>query len=246
MINKFYKLINEGNFIGVCTSYEFRRFQRKRKILLLCDESVGQYVSYNNTLYRDSWMCPLTTESIEYTKCDVIEISEEEYNTLHKAIENNENIVFEDEIIEDDDTENVENENTLDYVRSSKISEMRVACNKAITNGFDIVLSDNKSHHFSLSIYDQLNILSMKACDDSYVWYHADGEKTNIYSTEDIKLIYDMYMNIKTYHIAYFNAIKVYINSIDDISCISSIEYGMDIPEEFRPSILDVLGELFK
>ena len=91
-MDKFYKLIHEGNFIGVCTSSEFCRFQKKRRILLLCDETLGQYVSYKDNLYRDSWMVPVTSDSIEYINCSVVEITREDYNSLYTAIENNENI----------------------------------------------------------------------------------------------------------------------------------------------------------
>ena len=130
-MDKFYKLVHEGNFIGVCTSSEFCRFQKKRRILLLCDESLGQYVSYKDKLYRDSWMVPVTSESIEYINCNVIEIDKDTYNALHEAIENNENIEIESEVVPEIEDEVVgEGDNTLEFVKSSKISEMRSVCNK--------------------------------------------------------------------------------------------------------------------
>ena len=229
-MDKFYKLVHEGNFIGVCTSSEFCKFQKKRKILLLCDETLGQYVSYKDNLYRDSWMVPVTSDSIEYIDCSIIEIDKDVYNSLYKAIENNENIEAEVEDIQElEDT--VNDDNTLEFVKSSKISEMRAICNKSITNGFDIILSDGNSHHFSLTIYDQINILSMIACrNTSEVFYHADGERTTIYSADDIKLIFDKFMDLKTRHTMYFNEIKHYINSLTDINSINKVEYGMNIP----------------
>lgn len=229
-MDKFYKLIHEGNFIGVCTSSEFCRFQKKRRILLLCDETLGQYVSYKDNLYRDSWMVPVTSDSIEYINCSVVEITREDYNSLYTAIENNENIESEVEVIQE--SEDVINEdNTLEFVRSSKISEMRAICNKSITNGFDVVLSDGNSHHFSLTIYDQINILSMIACGNtSERFYHADGERNTIYSADDVKLIFNKFMDLKTRHTMYFNEIKRYINSLTDINSINKVEYGMNIP----------------
>lgn len=231
-MDKFYKLIHEGNFIGVCTSSEFCRFQKKRRILLLCDENLGQYVSYKDTLYRDSWMVPVTSDSIDYINCSVIEISKDVYDNLHRAIENNENVEIETEVIpEVKETEVVNEDNTLEFVKSSKISEMRSICNKSITNGFDVVLSDGNNHHFSLTVYDQLNLLSMMAYgNNSNIFYHADGEHTTIYSADDAKLIFDKFMNLKTYHTTYFTAIKDYINSLTDIDIINKVEYGMEIP----------------
>ena len=51
----------------------------------------------------------------------------------------------------------VTNDNIED-VKSAKIAAMSVACNEVITQGFDITLSDKKSHHFSLEVADQLKI----------------------------------------------------------------------------------------
>lgn len=230
-MDKFYKLVHEGNFIGVCTSSEFCRFQKKRRILLLCDENLGQYVSYKDTLYRDSWMVPVTSDSIDYINCSIIEISKDVYNTLHRAIKSNENIEIEAEVIPEVEAEVVNEDNTLEFVKSSKISEMKSICNKSITNGFDVVLSDGNNHHFSLTVYDQLNLLSMMAYgNNSNIFYHADGEHTTIYSADDAKLIFDKFMNLKTYHTTYFTAIKDYINSLTDIDIINKVEYGMEIP----------------
>ena len=237
---KYYKLVDyKGAFIGVCTSSDFRRFQKKHKIILRCDESLGQYVWYNGKLYRSNWLVPTITDTVEYIACDIIQIEEDVYNTLCRAIENNENIEFEaEEVVEEEETDVIEEDVTIEFVRDSKISEMKSMCNKAITNGFDVVLGDGNTHHFSLSIHDQLNLVSMMACGDSEIWYHGDGERNRIFSKEDTKLIFYKYMDHKNYHTTYFNAIKAYINSLTDMNDIDSVEYGMEIPEGFKPNFL--------
>lgn len=245
-MDKFYKLIHDGNFIGVCTSLDFCKFQKKRKILLICDETLGQYVSYKDTLYRDSWMAPVITDSIDFVECKIIEVSKDTYDTLCKAIETDQDLVFfEDETILKDEEINdsiVKDDDTLEFVKARKIAEMKAMCNKSITNGFDITL-DSGTCHFSLSIYDQLNLVSMIAYGNvsSDVMYHADNELTTTYSTEDAKHIFNKYMNFKAYHMEYFHAIKAYIDAQTDINLIGGIEYGIEIPKEFKTEVLTKL-----
>ena len=38
----------------------------------------------------------------------------------------------------------------IDAVKEAKIAEMSIVCNEIIVQGFDITLSDNQKHHFSL------------------------------------------------------------------------------------------------
>ena len=49
-------------------------------------------------------------------------------------------------------------ESPLEDVKAKKIADMSEACRNAIIAGFDVLLSDGKPHHFSMTIEDQLNI----------------------------------------------------------------------------------------
>lgn len=40
----------------------------------------------------------------------------------------------------------------IDAVKEAKIAEMSIVCNEIIVQGFDITLSDNQKHHFSLEV----------------------------------------------------------------------------------------------
>ena len=42
----------------------------------------------------------------------------------------------------------------------------------------------------------------------------------------------------KTYHVTYYNSLKNYINSLDDISDVNSVTYGMALPVEFQSEVL--------
>lgn len=242
----YYKLISGTNIVGIATSPDFRKFQKKHKIILICDEQFAQYIQYKDILYHDNWMLPITTDLYEYESAEVIQIDEQEYNTLKAALETEDEIVIEPETPVEEEPEYVDPNDiiTVDYVKSVKIAEMSNTCNKVITNGFDVVLSDGNSYHFSLTIQDQLNLItlsSMVANGEEQIPYHADGELCRFYSAEDINIIIITATQFKTYQISYFNALKAYIESLDDMNEISAITYGIEIPEEYKSDVLKVL-----
>lgn len=248
----YYKLISDNTFIGIATSNEFRQFQAKHQIMLKSDEEHGSYVYYNKQYYRDSWMRPVITNIIPYIQIDIINIDEEEYNALSLAIEKDEEVqvIAQEEILQEDPIEEEEEpiveepDITVEFIRSSKIKEMSAACRKAITDGFDLTLSDNEAHHFSLTVQDQLNLLTISSevlSGETEIVYHADGEVCKYYSVEDATAIVNAATKHKTYHTTYYNSLKVYINSLNGITEISNIEYGVEIPEEYQSDILKTL-----
>lgn len=242
---KYYKIIRNNEFIGVGTTLSLRRFQKKHGILLICDESEVQYIQCNEKLYRAFWMKPEMTQDVEYEIADVIRIERNEYDKLFAAIETNEEIVIEEPIAEEIPVVNTEPDVTVEFIRTSKIAEMKNICNKTITNGFDIELSDGESHHFSLTIQDQLNLITsaqMIADGCALIPYHADGELCEYYSVSDMQDIIDMSNSWKNYHISYFNSIKAYINSLDSMSDIADVCYGMEIPEAYQSKVLQTLA----
>lgn len=242
----YYKLISGTNIVGIVTSLDFRRFQKKHRIILICDEQSAQYVQYKDILYHDNWMLPITSDLYEYESAEVIQVDEQEYNTLKAALETEDEIVIKPETPVEEEPEYVDPNEviTVDYVKSVKIAEMSNTCNKVITNGFDVVLSDGNSYHFSLTTQDQLNLItlsSMVANGETQIPYHADGELCRFYSAEDINIIITTATQFKTYQISYFNALKAYIESLDDMNEIGAITYGVDIPAEYQSDVLKAL-----
>lgn len=185
---------------------------------------------------------------IEALQAEIIEITEEEYNYINDTIDKGEEVVIPNE---DDTTpaESIpdEDENvtiTVSYMKQLKINEMSRYCEDIITKGCDVLLSDGKLHHFSLSIQDQLNLISlstMLATGMTEVPYHADNELCKNYSPEDITSIINTATAFKTYHITYFNSLKAYINSLKSIKTVSNVEYGMDIPDKYQSEVLVTL-----
>lgn len=241
---KFYKILIDRTFIGAVHSGQFVAENATRRRLFHSDEEHGQFVEYKGILYRDYWMQPVVNDSRIFTIADIREITEEEYNAYMEAIINN-------DPIEDDDDEEEEPiipiptpeiDEGLEFVRSSKLLQMSQACRHTIEEGFDLDIR-GETHHFSLTIQDQLNLMSLNSMTqtNSLIPYHADGEESTFYTADEIKQIIDAAAAFKNYHLAYYNALKAYINDLDTIEAIAAIEYGTPIPDEYKSDVLMVL-----
>jgi hypothetical protein len=79
----------------------------------------------------------------------------------------------------------------------------------------------------------------MAAEGNNMIPYHADGELCKYYSAADINTIVNMATIHKTYNTTYFNALQGYIKDMDDMTAISEIYYGIEIPQEYRSEILN-------
>ena len=224
-----------------------RRYQTKHNIILACDEEEAQYVQLKDDFYRDSWMLPTITNRVHYQNVQVIQISQEEYDTLFNAIEHGEEIEFNDNDEQQPSDEVIIDpieEVTIEFLKEKKIQEMSAVCNNIIVAGFDTLLSDNETHHFSLTVQDQLNLITLSAmasAGETLIPYHADGELCKMFSANDINTIINTATAFKTYHITYFNSLKVYIDSLDDMNDVTSIVYGVTIPEEYQSDVLKAL-----
>lgn len=214
---KYYKIIKNKEFIGVGTTLNLRRFQTKHQIILICDETQVQYIQLGDVLYRANWMWPEAADSVKYEIADVIRIEKDEYDLLLKAVETNEEITIEEEPVVEAVPIVVENP-TIDYVRASKIAELKHDCNKAITNGIDIKLSDGETRHFSMSLEDQINLLTMAYLSDE-----------RVYSTEDMKTIIAETNAFKNSHIAKFKQLKDRVNSLNTIQEVSAVNYHEEV-----------------
>jgi hypothetical protein len=214
---KYYKIIKNKEFIGVGTTLNLCRFQTKHQIILICDETQVQYIWLDGTFYRADWMWPKNTDSIKYEIADVIRIEKDEYDLLLKAVETNEEIAIEEEPAVETAPVVVENP-TIDYVRSSKIAKLKRDCNKAITNGVDIKLSDGETRHFSMSLEDQINLLTMAYLGDE-----------SVYSTKDMKMIITEINAFKNSHIAKFKKLKDRVSSLNTIQEVSAVNYHEEV-----------------
>jgi hypothetical protein len=180
-------------------------------------------------------------DDIGAVTADVIEITKEEYDELYEMIERDEEIDPtpdpEPEPIPDPEDEDI----TVDYAKTLKIREMSNTCEKLIYAGIDVVLSDDKSHHFSLTEHDQLDLMKLESLarsgETEYLPYHEDGELCKYYPVSDIILIANAATNYITYHTTYINSLRAYIKSLRSLHAISQVVYGMTIPEEYQSDV---------
>lgn len=239
---KYYKLIDDNKIVGAVSSNDFIRYSPIVDCFLRGSEETGEYISFQNKLYRTTWMCPIQVIQ-DYTPIETIEITEEEYAIIIAAYQSNQTIE-EDTAEEPEEHETIDPimQDTIEFIRSSKILEMSQACRHTIEEGFDLEIR-GETHHFSLSIQDQLNLMSLSSMTqtNSLIPYHADGEETAFYTAEEINQIINAAADYKSYQTTYYNSLKTYINTLDTIEAIAAITYGTPIPDEYKSDVLKVL-----
>ena len=202
---KFFKIIKDKEFIGVGTTRDMRRFQKKHNVFLVCDENDAQYIQCGEVLYHAPWM-----EAVDGAPmvADVIRIEEDEYNCLVSAIESNEEIKFSDEpVVEHESVVDEVEELTIDYIRSAKLAELKRECNKAIAEGFDMELSDGETRHFTLSMDNQIDLL------------------TQAYFDESMKPVVIEMNNFKTKHMDCLKELEEYVSFLTSIEEITAVSY---------------------
>ena len=163
---KYYKLMKDSKIFGVCNSNDFKYYNPNSNLILSSDEIHGQLIRYKQQLYRDYWMTDLPANfNRAYELVKVAEITDNEFNVLFEMLSKIDYIV---ESKEESGTPVItvvpstfQEEPTVEAVRKLKLQELSNICNQTIENGFDTTLSDNVSHHFSLTTQDQLNLISI-------------------------------------------------------------------------------------
>ena len=128
---------------------------------------------------------------------------------------------------------------TLEEVQEMKIAEMETIKQQQIYNGFDVVLTDGTTEHFTLTIEEQIELsaLQQKVKDGvpQLPWHIEDeGEHCRYYKNEDMAMIVEAAFAHKSWHRTYFQDLRIYIRSLDSKEAVKAITYGMDIPEEYR------------
>lgn len=248
-IKEWFKVIKDGEFIGAVTEQSFARYSERSGRVHICQAIDGEYVIVNDRYFHDDWMLPVNPKSyMDYEEATVVSIDEKEYDILVAGEEppvKNETVEIPAEEISKKVSET--EEITVEFVREKKLKELSATCEKAIEDGFSLVLSDGASHHFSMSIPDQLNLTNLQRALDSGEdpIYHADGELMQFYSQEDAQDILIGANKWRTYNQALYNSLKNWINNLTDIETINEITYDSSIPEEYCSVVLLSLSENF-
>lgn len=211
----------------------------RHNILISCTEQEAECIQIEDNYYHAGWM-KAVREDIGAITADVIEIDKEEYDELYELIEHDEEIEPYPEPEPSPEPEPEPEDITVAYAKKLKLKDMSNTCNNIIFAGIDVVLSDEETHHFSLTEYDQLNLFKLETLARSgqeVLPYHEDGELCKFYPAADIITIANAATQYITYHTTYFNSLKAYINSLRSLNTISKVTYGMDIPEKYQSDV---------
>jgi hypothetical protein len=130
----------------------------------------------------------------------------------------------------------------LESVKERKISEMNSVQQSMIANGFDIVI-DGKLKHFTLTDHDQTSMLGLmgqvQMGIEQIPWHTSDhDEHCEYFTNEQMKSIIEKATGFLTYHITYFRDLRIYINNLSSKEEIEAVEYGIQIPNEYKSDVL--------
>ena len=144
----------------------------------------------------------------------------------------------------EDVVEIVGEDNALSFIMAAKLAEISNMCNAVIVAGVDIELGE-EGVHFNLSIEDQSNINNLFRVVElggSEFPYQSDGGVCRVYSANEIVQIYIAAQTLITTQTAYHNELKQYVQSLDNAEAISSVEYGMTLPEPYLTEMNEKLA----
>lgn len=144
----------------------------------------------------------------------------------------------------EDVVEIVGEDNDLSFIMAAKLAEISNMCNAVIVAGVDIELGE-ESVHFNLSIEDQSNINNLFRVVElggSEFPYQSDGGVCRVYSANEIVQIYIAAQTLITTQTTYHNELKQYVQSLDNAEAISSVEYGMTLPEPYLTEMNEKLA----
>ena len=119
----------------------------------------------------------------------------------------------------DDAVEIIGGEDTLPIVRAAKLKEISIACNETIANLFRVVELGGTEFP-----------------------YQADGGVCRIYTASEIATIYIAAQTLITTQTTYHNELKAYVQSLDSVEAITSIVYGMTLPDPYNTEMNEKLA----
>ena len=228
----FFKIVYNSVVIDIIKNPRWVMWARRVARFVESDPlTANGIVSHGGAIYHIDGTAPFSGNNNEYKTVIPVEITEHEFHCLESQIVDKAISSSGDEV-------------SLGELIESKINEMSRCCEVEITKGFDIVLSDGISHHFSLQITDQIKISKLNdraMAGESFLPYHADNEPCKIYSADDIRAINSAMEYIVEYQTTYFNSLKMYISGMTSKDDIINVTYGTEIPDGYRSEVLSMM-----
>lgn len=162
--------------------------------------------------------------------------------SVNVRLKNGENVIdifknytklTEDEKVEILNACSVEYTPTLDEVKTKKINDLSSICKQKIENGVTINI-DGQDEHFTYEIEsgDQGNIddlFNLAITTGLSQPYHSSGGGCKLYTVEQISQLYIAVKMLKAKETTYYNQMKQYIDTLEDIETVKSINYGDEL-----------------
>ena len=231
-----YKVLVSGVVVDAVVIPVYVRYHRRAGLFWTCNKEEAEgIVSHDESTY---WIISgkIDFEIDGYQTVELEEVEPEVAKLIIDAIDAGKEppeITYPD--IPNDDP--VASEEDVERVRGYVIDQMSGACENAILAGFDIVDTSGEIRHYSLSIEDQMNLLSLQNSIEKYgdnIPYHADGCSYRHYTRAEFEEIVDAANAHRLHHCIYFNRLKRYVCDIVVMSELAKVSYGMDIPEQYK------------
>jgi len=215
-----FKVIYDGKVIDLLQNVIYLRFLVSSNKFVATDSTSAHafYGSDKKTIYLiEGVATPSINRELKTAK--IIKIGQTEFVRLQDQLQFSE--------ITDSYSRLVEQQ-------ESKIKELSDSCSLAIKEGIQVRLSDNKLHHFRLTIEDQLNLFAIQQDvlrGARKVLYHETGKVVREFVSTDVERIIHSANKHKQYHTTYFNILKHYVLSCTNIEDIETIYYGIPLKE---------------
>lgn len=209
-----YKVIFEGAVIDLLEDIKYAKYLKRSKAVVVTDKgSANCIIASNNTdIYHLSGLKHPDNSDIKTVT--VVPITADEYRNLVIAPKSFDSLV----------------EEGLRTIKQNKVQAMRQICQDKIVSGCDILLSDDKFHHFEFSIEDQLNLQDIKydimSGVQSFI-YHETGQLCREFSADDMRVVIDTLQLNKQKHLEYFNELKNKIYSLQSIDDVINVRYEL-------------------
>lgn len=147
-------------------------------------------------------------------------------------------------ITTEDAVEILGSDTAIDTIREAKLLEISKACNSVIVAGVNVQIGE-RVDHFNLSLEDQSNINNLFRVVElggTEFPYQADDGTCMVYSAQEIAQIYVTAQTHITTQTAYHNALKAYVNSLENSEDIAAIQYGMELPGSYATELAGKLA----
>jgi hypothetical protein len=133
---------------------------------------------------------------------------------------------------------------TLEEAKTSKLSEVSVACEQTIYAGVEVTTTKG-SENFSLTLNDQTNLSALVAEVEkgaTTVPYHADGQLCREFTAAEFTDVFTAAKAFITYNTTLCNHLNMWIRRCTTIEEINAITYTSTLPDDLQANFNSVLG----